>query len=125
MTIVIVLASILATVILAWMLRRLASTLAHLPRKEALKSTILLASIGLLATTALLPDLVIMLSAIKLCSRFWRIALTLSVAAVVAFIGCSKPAEPPKPHEIQWRGPETGYTVTTPQPPDNAGKEAP
>ena len=84
---------------------------------------ILLSAVALLATIALLPDLLILASAMKLLSRFWRIALTLSAAAVVACVGCSRPPEAPQPHQINWRAPETGYTGTTTLPPDNTGKE--
>jgi len=121
---VILLVSTLAATLVAWLLRgRLAaSTLANLPRKETLKTIILLGSVGLLATIALLPDLLIMLSTLILLSRFSRIAFTLLVAAVVACIGCSKQPEPPQSHEIHWHGPETGYDGKTIHPPDNAGK---
>jgi protein-S-isoprenylcysteine O-methyltransferase Ste14 len=126
MTALILLASsILVTAILAWLLRRrlAASTLACLPRKESMKKVILLASIGMLATFALLPDILIIASLIQATRklRFVVTALALS-AALFACIGCSKQAEPPKPHEIHWQGPETGYSGMTELPPDNTGK---
>jgi len=120
MTIVIVLASILATVILAWLLRRRLAQ--YLAKKETLKTVLLLVSVVALAILALLPDFIIIAS---LATRKLRFVATVLVLSAALCIGCSKPAEPPKPHEIHWRGPETGYTATTPQPPDNAGKEEP
>ncbi|MGO9112093.1 MAG: hypothetical protein ACLP9L_22945 [Thermoguttaceae bacterium] len=54
-------------------------------------------------------------------SRFFGILLKLS-AALAACIGCTaKHDETPKPRQIRWRGPETGYTGTTVIDPDNAG----
>jgi len=118
MTIVIVLASILATVIFAWLLRRRLAQ--FLPKKETMKTVLLLVSIAALSTIALLPDILFIAS---LATRRLRFVATVLALSAALCIGCSKPAEPPKPHEIQWRGPETGYTATTPQPPDT-GKEA-
>jgi hypothetical protein len=122
-TVILLAASILTAAIVAWLLRRrlAALTLAYLPRKETMRTAILLTSIGLLAISALLPDLIFIAS---LATRKLRFVTTMLALSAALCIGCSKPAEPPKPHEIKWRGPETGYTATTPLPPDNAGKEA-
>ena len=76
-----------------------------------MKIVILISSITLLAILALLPDLFILVSAMKLMSGFWRVAITLAATTFIlaaTCVGCSKPAEPPKPHEIHWQGPETG-----------------
>jgi hypothetical protein len=112
-TAILLAASILITAIVAWLLRRrlAALTLAYLPRKETMRTAILLASIGLLAISALLPDLIFIAS---LATRKLRFVVTvLTLASTALCIGCSKPAEVPKPHEIRWQGPETGYTGTT------------
>jgi hypothetical protein len=53
-------------------------------------------------------------------SRFFSIVLKLSTA-LAACIGCSKP-EAPKPRQIRWRGPETGYSGTTIIEPDDTSK---
>ena len=129
MTTVILLAcSILLTSIVAWLFRQrlIASTLPHLPRKETMKTAILLSSITLLAILALLPDLFILVSAMKLLSSFWRTALTLVATTFIlaaTCVGCSKPTETPKPHEIHWQGPETGFTGTTTLPSDKPKEE--
>jgi len=114
-TAILLAASILITAIVAWLLRRrlAALTLAYLPRKETMRTAILLASIGLLAISALLPDLIFIASLATRKLRFFVTVVTLSVAAAATCIGCSKPVEVPKPHEIHWQGPETGYTGTT------------
>jgi len=54
-------------------------------------------------------------------SRFLALLLKFS-AALAACIGCTaKHDEAPKPRQIRWRGPETGYTCTTVIEPDNPG----
>ena len=126
-TIILLACPIVLTSIVAWRFRRrlVASTLPHLPRKENMKFAILLSSITLLAILALLPDLYILVSAMKLMSGFWRTALTLLATTFIlaaTCVGCSKPAEPARSHEIHWQGPETGFSATTPNPPDNTNK---
>jgi len=54
-------------------------------------------------------------------SRFLALLLKFS-AALAACIGCtSKHDEAPKPRQIRWRGPETGYSSTTVIDLDNTG----
>jgi membrane-associated phospholipid phosphatase len=120
-TLILFTCSILVVTILVFLLRhRLAP---YLPRTETICTTILLASIIVLAILALLPDLVTMVSSMKLLSSFFRIVITL-VAALVALIGCSKQAEQPKPRKIHWEGPETGYHADS-TPDDDKHKESP
>ena len=86
MTTLIILGSILATVILAWLFReRLAH---HLPRKETMTTATLIAAIVLLAFLALLPDILILVSTMKLLPPFFKIFLALS-AAVAACLGAT------------------------------------
>ena len=86
-----------------------------------MKTVILFVSIAVLSILPLLLDL-IRVSTMKVLSRFSRIVITLS-AAFLACIGCTpKETEKPKPRQVHWQGPETGYTGTTTLPPDNADK---
>ncbi len=115
MTIAILLASILVTAIVAWLLRRrlAASILARLPRKETVTTALLFASIALLLVIALLPDLLILFSTVNLMPHSLRMILGLAAASMVC-IGCSKHAEPAKPAVIHWKGQDGGYQDTTP-----------
>ncbi len=115
-TLILFVVAILVVATLAFLLRHRVAH--HLPRAETLSTTVLLASIVVLAILALLPDLITLVSSMKLLSSFLRIFITL-VAAVVAFLGCSKQAETPKPRKIHWEGPESGYQADTTLPPDH------
>lgn len=118
MTTVLLLVSIFAASILAWLFRqRLAK---HLPSKETMSTFALFAPIVLLLIFAFLPDIVVLLSTMNLMPASVRIVLALA-AAVVVCVGCSKQADKPQPHQIHWRAPETGYHADSP--PDN--KEGP
>jgi hypothetical protein len=58
-------------------------------------------------------------------SRFLALLLKLS-AALAACIGCTaKHDDAPKPRQIRWRGPETGYTGTTVIEPDKGTTKEP
>ncbi len=118
MTTLILLASILVVFILAWLFRQ--RLFQYLPRKESMTTALSFAPIALLVTLALLPDIVTVMSTMKLMPPAFRIVLALA-AAVVACVGCSKQPDPPKP--IHWSASETGYQAETPPPPDN--KEGP
>jgi peptidoglycan/LPS O-acetylase OafA/YrhL len=117
-TTLILLACSIAALVLVWRFRqRLAH---HIPRKETMSTAILVASIALLATFALLPDIVVLVSSMNLLPPLLKIVLVL--AAVAGCIGCSKKADKPQP--TRWSAPETGYHAET-IPPDNKPKEGP
>jgi uncharacterized membrane protein YoaK (UPF0700 family) len=114
-TAIILLASTLATAIVAWLLRRhlAASILARLPRKETVTTVCLFAPIALLLILALLPDILLLVSTMNLLPHTFRIILGIAAATVVC-IGCSKQnAEPVKPAVIHWKAQDSDYEDTT------------
>jgi hypothetical protein len=112
----------IVAIILAWLLRRRLTI--YIPRKNTTTPVLLIAAIIVLAIIALLPDIGVVCSTMKLLALHFKIVFTLVIAATtawsVACIGCSKQPQPARP--IHWSAPESGYQETT-LPPNN--KEGP
>jgi hypothetical protein len=121
-TLILLVCSIFAA-ILAWRFRQCLAP--YLPPRETMTTAILVGSIVLLAILALLPEILSLVSTMKLLPPIVKIVLVLA-AAVVASIGCSKKPEAAKPDPIHWRGPETGYHAeSTPRNNTDKPKEGP
>lgn len=115
--------SILAVSILAWLFRRRFTK--YVPSKQSMSTFCLVAPVVLLLCVAILPDVLLILAAIKFMPPLLKTVLGFAAAAAILYSGCSKQADKPKPHPIHWSAPETGYTAETVPafPPDN--KEGP
>ncbi len=112
------LASILVASVLAWLFRQRIAQ--HLPSKETVTTVTLFAAVALLLVVALLPDILLLISTMKLLPPSFRIVLALA-AAVAVCVGCSKQtSEPTKPAVIHWQGQDGGYEDTTAIPPKAA-----
>ncbi len=122
-TVVLFAASIVAISILAWLFRQ--RFIKHLPSKETIGTVCLVAPIALLLLMAILPDILLLIVTLSYMPPTIRAVIGIAAAAVVVYAGCSKQADAPKPHPIQWSAPETGYHAETVPalPPDN--KEGP
>lgn len=112
MTTFILLACSILALVLAWRFRRRLAH--HIPRKENMTTTILVAATVVLAVLALLPEILILVSTVNLMPLFIKTALGLAAAAAIIYVGCSKRTEAPKQPAIQWTAPETGYHAETP-----------
>ena len=111
-----------ASIVLAWLLRQRISR--HLPSKETLTTAMLFAPIALLVGLALLPDVLLLISTMRLLPPAFRIILGLAAATMIC-VGCYKQADAPKPRRLHWSAPETGFQSETIFPPDPKPKEAP
>jgi hypothetical protein len=117
------LASILvASIVLAWLFRQRIAQ--HLPSKETLTTAMLFAPIALLVGLALLPDVLLLISTMRLLPPAFRIVLGLTAATLVC-VGCYKQTDAPKPRRLHWSAPDTGFQSDTTLPPDPKPKEAP
>jgi hypothetical protein len=104
--------SILAVSILVWLFRqRLAQ---HLPSKETVSTFCLVAPVVLLLCVAILPDVLLLISALSFMPHYLKTILGLSAAACIIYAGCSKKADSPKQPAIEWTAPDTGYHAETP-----------
>ena len=107
------LASILVASVAVWFFRQ--RLVQFLPSKETMTTLLLFAPIALLVGMALLPDVLLLISTLKLLPPAFRIVLGLAAATMVC-VGCSKHAEPAKPAFIHWKGQDGGYEDTTTAP---------
>ncbi len=120
-TITLLASLLLTSLIVAWLLRqRIAQRLLS---KETVTTVTLFAAVALLLVVALLPDILLLISTMKLLPPTFRIVLALA-AAVTVCIGCSKQTDTPKPRRLHWFAPETGFQSETTFPPDPKPKEA-
>ncbi len=116
MTIAILFAiSIIASIILAWLFRRRFAE--YIPSKSAVSTFGIAAPVVLLLCLAILPDVLLLISAIAFMPHYLKIVVGLSAATCIIYAGCSKRTEVPKQPAIHWSAPETGYQADTPPDP--------
>lgn len=112
MTIAILFAiSIIAVSILAWLFRQRFAK--FVPSKDAVTTFGIAAPVVLLLCLAILPDVLLLVSAIAFMPHYLKLVLGASAATCIIFAGCKK-ADTPKQPAIQWTAPDTGYHAETP-----------
>jgi heme A synthase len=110
--------SILVISALTWLFRRRLAR--RLPK--AIRAGVLLTLLVALTVVGLLLDVVCVLSLIATIGHHRLLGIVLAATLAVC-IGCSKPADPPKP--IQWSAADGGYHSETTAPAKGASKKEP
>ncbi len=111
-SLILVASSALVALVVAWLLRQ--QLVEHLPSKEVLNNFSIIALVVLLLCIGLLPDILILVSAVNLMPPFLKAVLGVLVAGTIICVGCSKKAEPPKQPAILWTAPDSGFQAETP-----------
>lgn len=119
-TALLIVSATLVTFTLIWLFRR---RLARRIRK-AIKAGVLLTSLVALAVVGLLLDVVCLVSLIATIGHHRLLGIVLA-ATLVTCIGCSKPADPPKPQSVHWSAADGSYHSETTAPDKGASKKEP
>ena len=112
MTALLLIALFLVAAALTWWYRQ--RLVRFLPRKNTMFTISIIASIGLLAVLAVLPDLIALLSALQFLSPLVKTALVLVTVVPLVIVGCSRHSPTPdEPYKIHWQAGDSNFSTDT------------